>query len=329
MLPQEILYIIGSFVVPKRYRIRQWIDQSKLWMSEVISMRPDIFDEAIITKEDPLLFDYEFCATSNNIQFLRKHLNKVNWNALLTNPYATSLIEEKIEEGTMNEDNWKALCKNPRTELIEKHLEYANWHILSLNPKAIHILQKNEEKISSRFISQNPSALHLLPNNFDDIDFYGLSSNPNPNVYPLLIQSPNDIIWKNIAKQQNIKLLSLFLEFPEYPLSEIQSFQNSKLDISMNLSFNENAIFILETYPEYVDWYALSFNKNALPILLSNFDKIDWCNFSKNPNAIVFLEMFQNRIDYFNLSKNTNIFELDLDTYKSDLQRFVLNIYVI
>jgi hypothetical protein len=35
-----------------------------------------------------------------------------------------------------------------------------------------------------------------------------------------------------------------------------------------------------------VDWYELSYNKNAIHILENNLDKVDWKMLSYNPNAI-------------------------------------------
>jgi hypothetical protein len=53
-----------------------------------------------------------------------------------------------------------------------------NWSQLSDNSSAIHILEKNLDKIDWRRLSENPAAIHLLEANRDKIDWEYLSSNP-------------------------------------------------------------------------------------------------------------------------------------------------------
>jgi hypothetical protein len=48
------------------------------------------------------------------------------------------------------------------------------------------------------------------------------------------------------------------------------------------LSFNPNAIHILEQNLDKVDWYCLSRNPNAIHILEHNLDKIDWSDIWEN-----------------------------------------------
>jgi hypothetical protein len=58
---------------------------------------------------------------------------------------------------------------------------------LTLNPNAIHILEKNldkldEESMTGRdwdYLSRNPNAIHILENNLNKIDWFSLSINPN------------------------------------------------------------------------------------------------------------------------------------------------------
>jgi len=51
--------------------------------------------------------------------------------------------------------------------------------MVSTNPNAMHILEKNPDKIHWYWLSTNPSAVHLLKNNLDKIDLDMLSQNPN------------------------------------------------------------------------------------------------------------------------------------------------------
>ena len=51
--------------------------------------------------------------------------------------------------------------------------------MLSRNPNALHILEKNIDKIEWTALSKNPSAIYLLEKNRDKIEWNALSSNPN------------------------------------------------------------------------------------------------------------------------------------------------------
>jgi len=41
---------------------------------------------------------------------------------------------------------------------------------LSANPNAIHILEKNMDKINWQQLSANPNAIHILEKNMDKVD---------------------------------------------------------------------------------------------------------------------------------------------------------------
>ena len=76
--------------------------------------------------------------------------------------------------------NWKELSKNPNAiHLLEKNLDKINWYNLSFNPNAIHLLEKNPDKINWHSLSENPNAIHLLKNNPDKINWAFLSANPS------------------------------------------------------------------------------------------------------------------------------------------------------
>jgi hypothetical protein len=50
------------------------------------------------------------------------------------------------------------LSGNPNAiHLLEKNPEKIDWYVLSGNPNAIHLLEKNPEKIHWRWLSKNPS----------------------------------------------------------------------------------------------------------------------------------------------------------------------------
>ena len=53
-----------------------------------------------------------------------------------------------------------------------------NWESLSSNPNALHLLEKNQDKIDWFFLSKNPSAIHLLEKNPEKIKWRIFSTNP-------------------------------------------------------------------------------------------------------------------------------------------------------
>ena len=120
-----------------------------------------------------------------------------------------------------------------------------DWNILSLNPNAIHLLEKNPDKINWPLLSINPNAIHLLEQNQHKINWWYLSGNPN--AIHLLEQNKNKIYW-------------------------------------CVLSENPNAIHILEQNIDKIDWFNLSRNPNAIHLLEQNLDKINWYNLLGNPS---------------------------------------------
>ena len=76
--------------------------------------------------------------------------------------------------------NWYGLSKNPNAiHLLEKNPDKIRWNWLSQNPNAIHLLEKNPDKINWNCLSQNPNATHLLEKNLDKIHWGWLSKNPS------------------------------------------------------------------------------------------------------------------------------------------------------
>jgi transcription antitermination factor NusA-like protein len=48
-----------------------------------------------------------------------------------------------------------------------------------MNPSAIHLLEKNLDKIEWCVLAENSAAIHLLEKNIDKIDWVELSKNPS------------------------------------------------------------------------------------------------------------------------------------------------------
>ena len=69
---------------------------------------------------------------------------------------------------------------------------------------------------------------------------------------------------------------------------------------------------LLDWIPEdKLDWEWLSFNPNALHMLEANPMKMFWHRLSMNPNALHMLEARPDKINWDFLSQNPSIFEID------------------
>ena len=75
-------------------------------------------------------------------------------------------------------------------------------------------------------------------------------------------------------------------------------------------SFNPNAISLLETNIDKINWFRLSSNPNAISLLETNIHKINWIRLSSNPNAMALLQQNLGKIDWNNLSRNPNAISL-------------------
>jgi RimJ/RimL family protein N-acetyltransferase len=87
---------------------------------------------------------------------------------------------------------------------------------LSENPNAIHLLEKNLEKINWSCLSENPNAIHLLEKNSRKIDWHYFSANPSIFIkkinYKYLYQRMNMIREELMMKCMHPKRLEKFLE---------------------------------------------------------------------------------------------------------------------
>jgi hypothetical protein len=59
--------------------------------------------------------------------------------------------------------DWIGLSTNPNAiHILEKNLDKVYWERLSSNTNAIHILDKNLHKVNYVVLSENPNAIHLI-----------------------------------------------------------------------------------------------------------------------------------------------------------------------
>ena len=96
------------------------------------------------------------------------------------------------------------------------------------------------------------------------------------------------------------------------------------------LSFNHNAIHILEQNLDKINWFNLSSNPNAIHLLEQNLDKIQWSKLSSNLNAVHILENNLDKVNWEQLSGNPNathlLFSLDYEKMKEKNKVFFENL---
>lgn len=70
------------------------------------------------------------------------------------------------------------------------------------------------------------------------------------------------------------------------------------------LNHHPNAMKIFADWPEKIDWGVLSYNRDAIPLLEQNTDKLLWSNVCMNPGAMKILLDNYDKINWFYLSRN-------------------------
>jgi hypothetical protein len=275
------------------YKLLDWIDPDKLfWIYLCRNTHAGQLLEKNIDKIDWENLSSNSCPRV--IRILEQHTGKVDWSYLSANSGAVDILKK-------NQDkiHWTELASNPcprAIELLEQFIQTHQdepelmidiWDILSSNPYAIHLLEKNPDKIDWYELSENTSAIHLLEKNLlhsDKIDWFGLSRNP----------AALHILEKNLDK---IRWTAL------------------------HFNTNPKAIQLLEKNPDKIDWQDISFHPQSFPLLEQNPDKIDWSSLSENSGAIHLLEKNQEKIDWQNLSLNPSIFTYDYEQMKQTKNR--------
>ena len=84
------------------------------------------------------------------------------------------------------------------------------------------------------------------------------------------------------------------------------------------LSYNPDAIHLLEQNQDKIDWYFLSRNENAIPLLEKNIERIDWDWVSCMPSAIELLKKHKDKVQWNWLSSNPFIMEYDYEGMKRE-----------
>ena len=190
------------------------------------------FNESILTaighKNITILKDPANCE-------ILKHDNDLLYECTF-NENAVKLVDHISND--RDDDYWEGLSSNKAAiHLLEKNPEKIEWRWLSSNTAAIHLLEKNPEKIKWDWLSLNAEAIHILKKNPKKIEWNWLSENPS--AIPILKENYNRINWKHLSR-------------------------------------NPAAIHMLKENPDMIDWESLSENILANEILRKSPKKIIW-----------------------------------------------------
>jgi len=305
-------------------KLRHWVDPSRIEWYE-LSENPHPQAIAMLEQHPNKIKWFNLSKNPSAIHILEKNLQNTCRTNILLNPSAKCL-GEKYKERL---DYWKYLCEYAnyhQIRSIEDHISevdevvdlvksvntqranstpvyvyvpmyvptsHVNWNTLSMNPYAIHILEKNMDKIDWLHVSINPSsrALHLLEQHPENIRWKHLCSNKNKLARHLLETYPENICWKQLSLNES----SWAIEFLERHPDKIEWSFLSK-------NSHPHAIALLEKHPDKIDWIYLSRNTHprAVEILEQHPERIAWCFFSKNPQLFVWNEEY----DYETMKRN-------------------------
>jgi hypothetical protein len=178
------------------------------------------------------------CMNPYATHLLEQNRNKIDWKIFIrNNRNANILIEKMDEDDPMKSYHYlRYLSKYAKPHeicILEQHLEDVkelgelvktvneqkklftpskpplhipsdnlDWSTLSGNHYAIHILDKNQDKIDWRSLSFNshPRAIQLLEENIEKIHWFGLSCNRNPLVQRIIEQHPEKVDWSMLSE---------------------------------------------------------------------------------------------------------------------------------
>ena len=173
------------------------------------------------------------------------------------------------------------ISDSERNTLIHTELDY-----LALHPGRIDIVTKHYERLAEngwRRLFTNTAALPFLEEHYEQTieQFYELA--------PLLAMNT-----------EVIPVIERLLQ-DDVPMRRPDIFWR-------NLSRNENAIALLELYPDRIHLPSLSENPSAIPRITKYIEEneVDWRNLSANPGACPLFFRFPHLVDKYAVHLNPN-----------------------
>lgn len=263
--------------------------------------------------------------------WILKHIKKLDWRLLSSNPKSTNLLQTYIQN-----INWSNLvCNSSTLDLMINNKNKPFWVQLTLSQdiNALSFLEKNITKLDeyvSRFdlhrkpgwiyLSQNqhPLAIQIIEKHLDKVDWSGLSSNPS--AVHILEKNMDKVNWNELSKNpQGIYLIEKHLDQKKIDVKDIswelmsgnpngvsliEKYLDKKIidpnDLAWDiLSSNPNGMHIWKKYMDWVDWRELSLNPYALSLLENHIECVDWNQISQSdhPSMIEFIEKHLDKVN--------------------------------
>ena len=152
-----------------------------------------------------LLYAEEMLLENPNALHLVNHCVIPHLHILVknTSPRAMQLVETYLH--LLKESDWEKLSANPSAiHILEKNLDKLNWNILCSNPAAIHLLLKLPYRIYWFQFSKNthPLAIQHIRKNLEKVNWPNLSANPA--AIELLKENQDKIVWYWLSKNSAI-----------------------------------------------------------------------------------------------------------------------------
>ena len=125
---------------------------------------------------------------------------RIDWISLARNPVGIELLERYEHEWAHSSEIWRTLCMNENAlHILERNPDKIPWRYLSCYKHAIPLLEKNLDKVHWDNLSQNPGAMHLLERNPHRIDWPFLNCNRSSEAVALLAKNPDKINWTSLS----------------------------------------------------------------------------------------------------------------------------------
>jgi hypothetical protein len=236
-----------------------------------------------------------------DLEFLDKYIEWVDFTKLSANPFAIPLLQKWIEYVDR-----KTLSRNPAAvSLLIDHPELISWRELCMNPSkdAICLLEKRPKKIDYSLLSGNPSAIHLLENNLGKVDWETLSSNPA--AIHLLKKNPHRVSARGLCANPSPEAMEMLRPY----------FRNRPTEIDYE-SLNQNpfAHEHLIDHPEQIQWSKIHQNPCALEV-------IDHFNLDDLRGSMMTIKGILPRLTEYRpkwIALNPDIFEEDVARYRRE-----------
>ena len=327
------------------YKIRSWMPNIKYLNYEDLLNNPRCINE--VEKND-MVCESDLSGHPDAIHLLEKSPEKIDFIELSRNPSAVHLFEK-----TYLNDEYvvtQHMCELNNFQDIKDLGRNLSLYNIFQNPQAIHFIEKyygymfqydhkcltKEEFYMKQWLINalciNENAIHLLERvPLSSIDVESLTKNPNG--YKLFEKY-------QFLRHKVLKSYTLYSSLCSYNEESIKFLEKYGIDIvnepcswlSLHYNNSDYALDILEKHSSKINWWALCLNENprAIKMLQSARQFINWTVLFNNPAAIDMIEDYVkdknvitsfNKIQMSNITRNPEIFVLDTDAMKQQINQ--------